>query len=128
MSDFAEMVKEADPLQPLYEALRRLNERYFVVTIGGTVQIGFFDKDEALGRERLCFIKPNDFRLKFLNEPYVVGFKKNGEAVLRPLGEAWLESPIRRQYEGAAFYTKGDAPPGMLNLWRGWGVEPRPGN
>jgi hypothetical protein len=45
-------------------------------------------------------------------------------------GSWWLSHPQRRQYSGVIF-KPGDAREridGKLNLWRGWGVEPKPGD
>lgn len=41
--------------------------------------------------------------------------------------ELWLKSPKRRTYEGLIMAPEG-APPGMLNLWKGWAVEAKPGD
>ncbi len=46
-----------------------------------------------------------------------------------PLGHWWLKHPERRQYEGLTFQPgAGEEVDGRLNLWRGWGVEPKPGD
>ena len=44
-----------------------------------------------------------------------------------PLAKYWLTSPRRRQYIGITFAPDG-APEGYYNLWRGFAVEPRPGD
>ncbi len=46
-----------------------------------------------------------------------------------PLGHWWLKHRDRRQYEGITFQPgQGQEVDGRLNLWRGWGIEPRPGD
>ena len=39
----------------------------------------------------------------------------------------WLKSPDRRSYTGITMAPEG-APPGVLNLWRGWAVQPEEGD
>jgi Mesyanzhinovviridae DNA primase len=47
-----------------------------------------------------------------------------------PTAPYWLAHPDRRQYEGLDIVPNGPAvlPNGYLNLWRGWGVDPKPGS
>jgi hypothetical protein len=46
------------------------------------------------------------------------------------LGDWWLANPARRQYERLDLDPHGPPvlPGNRLNLWRGWGVEPKEGN
>ena len=46
----------------------------------------------------------------------------------KPLASAWLEHPERRQYEGLAFAPGETLPANMLNMWRGFAVEPLAGD
>lgn len=46
----------------------------------------------------------------------------------RPLAEAWMEHPQRRQYAGMVFAPEGGAPPNLLNLWQGFAVTPAAGD
>ena len=45
-------------------------------------------------------------------------------SIPRPM---WLTHPDRRQYEGIVMSPAGDVP-GYFNLWRGFAVEPKPGD
>jgi hypothetical protein len=57
-----------------------------------------------------------------------VAVSRNGKTVPLDTGTAWLEHPQRRQYEAEAFLPGQDAGPHVLNLWRGFAIEPAPGS
>lgn len=46
----------------------------------------------------------------------------------RPLAQAWLSNPQRRQYEGIEFAPGQDLPANLLNTWQGFAVEPALGD
>lgn len=46
----------------------------------------------------------------------------------RPLADEWLKHPQRRQFEGAVFAPGSETPPNVLNLWRGFAMNPREGD
>ncbi len=117
-----------DPFFEVNEAIDRVSRRFFLVAIGGSVLIGTYQKDDVTGREALYFVKPNDFKLLFANETYLVAISKEGREIWKDLGSAWIQSSRRRQYHGAGFYPRGDCPPGILDLWRGWGYPPKEGS
>jgi hypothetical protein len=69
------------------------------------------------------FFHYQDFRHLYRNRYVTVGRNSID------LGRWWFEHANRRQYAGVAFLPAG--PPiinGRLNLWRGWGVEPKQGD
>lgn len=117
-----------DPFAEFHAAVDRVNRDFFVCQFAGAVPICTFHHDPELGRRHLAFMKPADFRLKFLTETYLVGFKRDGGELWKDLGTGWMESKRRRQYDRAGMFPRGDAPPNTLNLWQGWGVEPKPGS
>lgn len=121
---------DIDKLAPFREAVAEVNERFCVVQMGGSVVIASYQHDDTLEREQLYFIKPQDFRLKYANRRYHVGYNtQSGKEIWKGLGEAWLESSMRRTYDRAAMIFDGsECPPDTLNLWRGWGHEPKPGS
>jgi hypothetical protein len=53
-----------------------------------------------------------------------------GRIESKALADYWLRHPHRRQYEGLDLVPNGPAllAGNRLNLWRGWGVEPRRGS
>jgi hypothetical protein len=46
----------------------------------------------------------------------------------RPLqaSKLWMDSDLRRQFDGLVFVPEGDAPEGYYNLWKGFALEPNP--
>lgn|GEM_PF-2554648 len=117
-----------DPYAEFHTACAKINEQFFVVQISASVVIGTYIKCQEMGREQLSFMKPQDFRLLYNNQKHLTGHTLEGKPIYTPLGDAWLTSTLRREYKGAGFYTKGEAPAGMLNLWRGWGHPPTRGD
>src|SRR5262249_2158006 len=81
------------------------------------------------GRESAVYLTFSDFRNLYMNRFIVIGKDKEGNEIKMPLGKWWLNNPRRRQYEGVIFAPQqGERVQGKLNLWRGWGVQPKPGN
>lgn len=107
--------------------LRKLNEKFAVIgNMGGRCRIIEEVFDTGLQRPRLTKQTFEDFRNRFMNIMIEVG-KKDGEIVRQPLGKWWLGHSRRRQFETMAFTPGGDTE-GVYNLWKGFAVEPRPGN
>lgn len=109
--------------------LQEMNDQYAVVKDGGKVRVMMFDPStENVGRAvsvRLIpsFMTFNDFQNLTMNKSINVGDKK------LPLGGWWLKHPGRKQYAGLIFRPGGDKIiDGKLNLWRGWGIEPKAGD
>jgi hypothetical protein len=75
------------------------------------------------------FLRPADFRMLYLNRRVEVGRTKDDQAITMDVGKWWLGHPKRRQYRGVTFIPAGSPViDGKLNLWRGWGVEPKKGD
>src|SRR5262249_22427320 len=69
------------------------------------------------------YLRPGDFRTLYMNRGVQVG-KRFVE-----LGQWWLTHPERQQYFGLVFEPGGEPIiDGKLNLWTGWGVEPKRGD
>ncbi len=109
------------------EAIDKLNERYFVVSLSGRSVIGSVIHDDALDRDRLVYSRPADIKLQYNHRHIKVGENAKGRDIIRDLGTAWIESPRRRTYRQITLVPNGNCPPDVCNLWRGWGVEPTPG-
>ena len=97
-------------------ALHAMNRDYFLLNDGGHAKVGRFVAPR--GRRELEKSPPDSFRL--LNNRARIGST--------PLGQAWLDWPGHRQYEGVAFDPSGRLPRNVLNLWQGWAVHPRQGD
>jgi len=70
----------------------------------------------------------SDFRNRYLNRK--VNVASEGELKTVPLGDWWIRHPERRQFLAFTFVpgSSEERIDNHLNLWRGWGVEPRRGD
>jgi hypothetical protein len=109
-------------------AMAELNARYFVASMGGSVRVARLVRDEALGRDRLVFLREADIRLKYAHCHYKVGVSPSGRDIVLGAGEAWLSDYRRRTYDRIALIPDGPCPPEVYNLWRGFGVQPKAGS
>jgi len=108
--------------------LRELNDEYTVIT-GGRTRIVRQTWDYGLKRHRLESQGASDFRMAWLNRPVQVGVDGRGNAKYRDAGSWWLEHPKRAQAEQITMLPDAlEDVAGVYNLWRGWPVEPRPGD
>jgi hypothetical protein len=90
-----------------------LNRTYFFTMIGGSAVV-CREEDRTL---RLIGV--NDFKASLANKKTPCGKVK---------GAAWFVHPARREYLGGlVFLPQRPAPAGCYNTWRGWAIEPAPG-
>lgn len=109
--------------------LRRFNERFCVVNEGGRAFIFADSYDERLDWHYWERLRKNDFMLMFETEKIVIAITDEGKARYQLVASWWLSHPQRRTYlNGAVVKPEGQTRPGVLNLWRGFGFEPRPGS
>ena len=107
--------------------LRKLNDKYAVVTIGNKMRVVYEDYDETLSRYRLVKLTFEDFRNRYMHMKVVVGSDAQGNPRYAQMGKWWLEHDQRRQY-GKVVFAPGREVVGDYNMWRGFGVEARPGS
>lgn len=106
--------------------LAELNERFAVIgSIGGKCRVVEEIEDLSLGRTRLVKQTFEDFANRYRNKRVEVQGKDGPSYV--PKGKWWLDNPDRRQYDRIDFAPNKDLP-GVYNLWRGFTVEPKPGD
>jgi hypothetical protein len=117
--------------------LTRLNSQYFVINEAGKVWVAEWRSDPTFDNrvtlDRFTFA---DFRKLYLNRFIKAGVgkakgTKNAPVTIasQNLAEWWLHHPARRQYlGGVVFDPTNRAPRDCLNLWRGFGVKPAPGD
>jgi hypothetical protein len=110
--------------------LRQLNDRHFVIeNDGGRCRVAELVRASNGDREVLSLQSVADFKHRYMNQLVQVDVNQRGRPIKAELGLAWLRHPQRRQYRGVVFEPGGaDSINGCLNLWRGFGVEPRPGD
>ena len=124
-SEIARSQRELDQL------VNYFNRRYSVVNEAGKVWVFEWRLDPVLKRDVLDRISHSDFRRLYENDRLRV-FTKDGPKIIsttKNRAEWWLTHPARRQYlDGVTFDPARRAPPGYMNLWRGFAVEPRAGD
>ena len=108
--------------------LTMMNDRHAIIgNIGGKCRVIEEIEDDILHRARITMSSFEDIRNRYSHIQVQVGTTKEGVPVMQPLGKYWLQHRMRRQYDTMKFMPQGDQP-GVYNLWRGFNVEPRPGN
>lgn len=116
------------------EALAEMNREYVVAKIGGKVRVvGWETRDAGGGRQTkvVTFSSPTEMKTLFANRFVAVRSKdENGVSVSKrkPLFTYWMEHADRPTAIGFTIEPHGGRfVDGRLNLWQGYGVEPRPG-
>ena len=110
------------------EHIREVNERYAQVRLGRKTMMADFLTPymEVSGvHYGMEYMEIAAFRARYAGT--FAPITKPGEKP-RPLADAWLNHPQRRQYEGVVFAPGMDMPPGVLNLWQGYAVAPEAGD
>lgn len=108
--------------------LQMMNQRHAIIgNIGGKCRVIEEVEDEILKRSRLTLSSFEDIRNRYSHLKAKVGVDKENKDVFMPLGKYWLLHPKRRQFDYMRFMPQGDRK-GVYNLWRGFSVEPKPGN
>jgi hypothetical protein len=102
-----------------------MNERFCVVNENGKFRIFEECLDYSFDPPRTYWLRyaDRDFRMLYAHPEIQLGNKKVS------IADAWMFSPNRRQYDGIIFNPKPQAGRAkLLNLWRGWAVEPKAGS
>ena len=105
-----------------------LNPRFALVRIGSKMSAVDFRSPTMSGQGvvyGMGFLEVAAFRSMFNGR--FAPIQKAGEKP-RPLADAWLSHPQRRQYEGLVFAPGVELPSSILNLWQGYAVEPAAGD
>lgn len=108
--------------------VREMNERYALVRVGSKIVVADFQSPHV-GAQGITYamgyLDIAAFRTRHAGQ--YAPLTKPGEKA-RPLADAWLSHPQRRQYEGVVFAPGETVPPNILNLWQGYAVAPEPGD
>lgn len=105
-----------------------LNRRYMLVHEGGNAVIFEPKYDPNLERIYYDRISIAAFKVLYNNRRVVIGHEDDGTPILKPAGDFWLKHQDRRDYlGGTVFRPEQQVPADTFNLWRGFGVEPKPG-
>jgi hypothetical protein len=105
--------------------LVELNQKYCVVQDGGRVRVLTFERHvRKKGRRQHVRYVPT-----FLSFEDFRNLHRHKRVGRQHRGHWWLNNPRRRQYAGLTFEPGGaEVIDDKLNLWRGWGVEPKEGS
>ena len=113
-----------DPIDSIGEADRtsgaidpktaRLNRRHSVI----------FQQGRALVTTQALDGSVNFGTARDLNVFYCNDRVRTATGKTEPVSERWLRDPHRSTYANGVLFAPGGCGPGVLNLWRGWAVEP----
>jgi hypothetical protein len=110
-------------------AMMAMNEQHAVIeSVGGKTVIASWEPSpKNLNRMMVVYQTKDSFLLRYLNRTVEIAGTKGTSFV--PLGQWWLVHPDRRQYRGVTFRPgAAEVVSECLNLWQGWGVDPKPGD
>ena len=118
---------------PIIDAMmRELNEKYAVVAEGGRTSIVRQAYNADLRRTTIVCMRAEGFMLLLANKTIKrANGTKNGEVVYRTVKTAqlWLQHPKRRTCDnGFGLDPNNKLPPGIYNLWQGFGVAEKQGD
>jgi hypothetical protein len=120
---------EPDHAAAVSRVIEEFNDTYMVVNDGGRAIIFRETSDPVLKRNYFERIRFEDFRGLYLNRRVQTGEDENGKPKFALVANLWLRNPRRRQYiGGVVFDPTGIDRESTLNLWRGFGVKPKPGS
>lgn len=103
--------------------LVEMNQKYFVCFHGGKTAIA--ELIRVGNREMYQFTRPGDKREFFDNKTVAIGDSRAN------MWAAWMRNPRRRTYRNVVMRpdkSSGPLPNGDFNLWRGFTVDPQPGD
>jgi hypothetical protein len=114
------------------ETLRLMNEDFAVVRIGGKTRVMALEGDPARRGALIptysTFADFKAFHDKYRVEIEVEDDKGNRKMKRIGKGTWWIANEERRQYRAVVFEPNATDNPEHFNLWRGFAVNPEPGN
>jgi hypothetical protein len=121
----AETTSEASTKGTCSGQIAQLNDKHAIIMLGGKCVVMNETVEPIFRRPDINFSSTADFKTCYSNR--MVEVPKGKGTTFDPLGKVWLESPMRRQYEGIIF-APGQEFPGFYNLYRGLAVKPVKGD
>ncbi|MEW6703740.1 MAG: primase-helicase family protein [Pseudomonadota bacterium] len=110
-------------------AVAAINAEYLVTRINGEAVIMREGVDPDTGAPAIEPVSQPAFRLALANK-HIYEPTPGGSIRRINVAKVWLESPKRREFPGGLTLCPPGTPlpKGAYNLWRGWGVDPIPGD
>jgi hypothetical protein len=125
----AKLEPKSEPDLDPEDHLVELNRGNCVVLDGGKAWVLRFEQvAHKINDRRYSYWVPVYLRIGGFKTLYMNRRINNGERWVE-LGQWWLKNPARRQYFGVVFEPgREQILDGKLNLWTGWGIEPKRGD
>ena len=89
------MKQKKDPIE-------ELSKKHAVIMLGGSCRVMNEYIEPEFNTPEVSFSSMTDFTYRYANKKIVMK-DKEGNDTNKPLATVWLESPLRRQYEGIVF-------------------------
>lgn len=129
--DFEGLANSNGDVGPISESkIKWLTEKYKVVNDNGVLRIYTTVRDETLGRNQWQTSRRTDF-LELCRSVYKLPKVQRGDKYVE-MGKFWLDDwPGKNTFTGITMRPECSTertPDGMLNMWRGFAFEPRPGS
>jgi hypothetical protein len=125
--DIAKALEQEKERAERDELIRQFNEKYMVVCEAGKALIYAPRKDQRSGRTIYDRMTPRDLSLLYQNNPILLT-DEDGTRKAHNRAKVWLSDRMRHQYiDGVEFDPSGTVGAGVLNLWKGFNVESKPG-
>ena len=106
------------------ERVLEMNKSYALVRMGKNTVVATFKNNQDAAK--VGFLNMQSFR--DMSAPLKIQIPTRSGFTERPMSDIWMSSQQRREYHGVGIYPSNDEPPGMLNIWNGWSVEPVEGD
>jgi hypothetical protein len=106
--------------------LEQMNAKHAVVFRQGG-KLAIMTEATEDGKRQIRWSSPYDFSILY-PQKVQAGVTDKGKTTYKRLGDAWVEHPKRRFYNGVELAPDGKGNPGYYNLWQGFSVEPRKGD
>jgi hypothetical protein len=107
------------------DILTEMNKKHAIIRVQGKVAIMNDEFDPMFERQTVTLSSKTDFMTWYSNK-YVQVENQKGETKAINIGNYWLASKDRRQYEGFVLDPLNESSPDYFNLWRGFAYEPNP--
>ena len=116
----------ADAPDQTRNALQQMNDGYAAALLGSEFRIirEGFDNEEQ--KHTLSFMRKNSFNDYFQNKKYPIPAGE-GKINYETLSKIWMSWTLRREYMDVGFYPGNTVPDSTYNLFRGFPIEPKPG-
>lgn len=114
------------------DMVEEINADHANVISGGKNLIVRFSNSPITGKRMVEYIPPRELDGMYQHDKYTIGYR-DGQPIEKPRITAWVNHPDHRRYEHGVYFLPVahgmDAQPHdtALNLWTGFGVEPKAG-